>query len=411
MCAPGVNSIQQICRGDDCERPAQGASCLVDRWWLNGDVIHLLLKCCGGVTSAGRQRLLLNEVGAARVCVLVKGQWLLASRLAQCDRHGGLPDWGQSQVQSLLAKVGDSVVDLFLMPVNLGNQHWYLLVANIRSGRVQVHVHDSGPTDSSTSVGRRRRREARGFTKNLQQFLSSSATMSSRPPAPAAIETLHVCLSLKQTDFFSCGVYTCWVVLCETVALELGAQWCPGFECVSQDVPTSDLLLLRHFIAQMLMDPIKAQTLTRFMQTSAGMVAHPEGSGGTVRNSDALSSRASADPPDLLVVADPAPCTPVATQPTATAPPAGRCSPGDLILDYFQLLQVLRSAGKAAGRAAGALAGAARAVVAATKCDLPALGGAAGDSLPSLTLAAAHQLGACDGPGSTSIPTVVAAAS
>ena len=82
----------------------------------------------------------------------------------------------------------------------------------------------------STSVGRRRRREARGFAKILQRFLSSRATTSSRPPAPAAIEAPRVCLGPKQTDFFSCGVYTCWAALCETVALELGAQWCPGFE-------------------------------------------------------------------------------------------------------------------------------------------------------------------------------------
>ena len=167
VCAPGVNSVQQICRGDDCERPAQGASCLVDGRWLNSDVIRLLLKRCGGVSSAGRRRLPLDEVGAARVCVLVESQWSLANRLAQCEGRGGLPDWGQSQVQSLLAKVGDSVVDLFLVPVNVGNQHWYLLAGDVRGGRVQVRVHDSGPTGSSTSVGRRRRREARSFAKIL----------------------------------------------------------------------------------------------------------------------------------------------------------------------------------------------------------------------------------------------------
>ena len=104
-----------------------------------------------------------------------------------------------------------------------------------------------------------------------------------------------------------------------------------------------------HFIAQMLVDLIKAQTLTWLVQTSAGMVTHAEGSGGTVRDSDALSSRALADPLDPLVVADPAPHTPVATQPAALAPPAGHCSLGDSILDYFQLLQVLRVAGEAMG--------------------------------------------------------------
>ena len=121
MCAPDVNTMQQNCRGDDGERPEQGARCLVDGRWLNGDVVRMLLEHCGSVTSAGRRRLPLNEVGAARVCVLVEGQWSLANRLAQCDELGELPDWGRGQVQGLLTKVGDSVVDLFLVPVNVGN--------------------------------------------------------------------------------------------------------------------------------------------------------------------------------------------------------------------------------------------------------------------------------------------------
>ena len=83
VCAPDVNTVQQICREDDCERPEQGASCLVDGRWLNGDVVRMLFESCGGVTSAGRRRLPLNEVGEAHVCVLVDGQWSLANRLAQ----------------------------------------------------------------------------------------------------------------------------------------------------------------------------------------------------------------------------------------------------------------------------------------------------------------------------------------
>ena len=44
---------------------------------------------------------------------------------------------------------------------------------------------------------------------------------------------------------------------------------------MSQDVPTSALLLLRHFIAQMLMDPFKIRTLARLAQVMAAQPAQP----------------------------------------------------------------------------------------------------------------------------------------
>ena len=140
---------------------------------------------------------------------------------------------------------------------------------------MRVRVHDSGPDGPRTDAGKKRRREVRGFAKILQKFLASRATTSSRPLTLATVDALRVCLGPKQTDLYSCGVYTCWAVLCEAVALELGAQWCPEFECVSQDVPVSDLLLLRHFIAQMLMDPVKIRTLARLAQVTAVQPAQP----------------------------------------------------------------------------------------------------------------------------------------
>ena len=116
------------------------------------------------------------------------------------------------------------VVDLFLVPVNVGNQHWFLLAAHVCDGKVRVHVHDSKPVDPKTDTGRKRRREARGFAKILQKFLNSRAATLLRPlrPTLAAANTPHVCLVPKQTDFHSCGVYACSVALREAVGLELG---------------------------------------------------------------------------------------------------------------------------------------------------------------------------------------------
>ena len=267
---------ESITRGTHGSRPQSGSACLAGTSWLNSDVVNATL---GRFGAARRLRAIyaLDEVGVARVCALngayADDEWL--QQCAACTRP-----CLSSEARKFLGQLhayDPAGIDVFILPVHAGGNHWYLLSADVRGGDCVVRIHEPYGAASAEL----HRAAGVGFRTLLRYYLRPDATSP-----PAGEPDLQLCDGPIQDDGHSCGVFTLWAAFECAVLYALGIPWCSAFE--RQRLAPADLLLLRRFFAQMIHRPIRMSELAercrqyaiRRQAGGAGGVLPSSGGGG-----------------------------------------------------------------------------------------------------------------------------------
>ena len=124
-------------------------------------------------------------------------------------------------------------IDVFILPVHTGSNHWYLLSADMHGGDCVVQIHEP----CSVASAELHRAAGVGFHTLLRYYLQPNTTslLAEEP-------NLQLCNGPIQDDGHSCSIFTLWAVFECAVLYALGILWCSAFE--HQRLAPADLLLL-----------------------------------------------------------------------------------------------------------------------------------------------------------------------
>ena len=157
----GRGSRRTIVRGVSGPRPQLGSICLAGTSWLNSDVMNEVLGRFGAARYLSPQSSI-DYVGLERVCAMY-GMYACDERLRRCTvARRRLSSQALHILNSLRGHHDPADIDVFVLPVNAGGGHWYLLAVDVRGGDYVVRIHDPYGADTAATRGAQDGRPARG---------------------------------------------------------------------------------------------------------------------------------------------------------------------------------------------------------------------------------------------------------
>ena len=172
-------------------------------------------------------------MGVAQVCVLngayADDEWLQQCEACTCS----CLSLEARKFLGQLCAYDLAGINVFILLVHAGSNHWYLLSADVCSSNCVVQIHEP----YSTASAELHRAAGVGFHMLLWYYLRPDATSPlAEEPDP------QLCDRPIQDDRHSCSVFTLWAVFECAVLYALGIPWCSAFE--RQRLAPADLLLL-----------------------------------------------------------------------------------------------------------------------------------------------------------------------